>query len=103
MGWMHMRQCGANLSARIMNPRHTLSLSFSFCSCKNVYTTSRYDMLYLCLLDQHPLDPQKLCEETQKEQVTSPIIASPVVTSKGVEFYFSLHGSRCKLFHGSLW
>lgn len=45
---------------------YSLAICFSFCSCKNVYTTSRYDMLYLCLLDQDPLDPQKLCEETPK-------------------------------------
>ena len=97
---MHMRQCGANLSARIMNPCHNLWPSLFLSVVVKMFIL---DMLYLCPLDQDPLDPQKLCEETQKQQVTSPIIASPVVTSKGVEFYFSLHGSRCKLFHGSLW
>lgn len=48
-GWMHMKQCGANLSARIMNPCHTLLLFVFLSVVVNIFIL---DMLYVCLLDQ---------------------------------------------------
>ena len=104
MGWMQMKQCGANLSARIMNPCHTLLL-FVFLSVVVKMFILLVDMIcYTCVYSTkiHWI-LRNFARKRQKEQVTSPIIASPVVTSKGVEFYFSAHSSRCKLFHGSLW